>query len=62
MMPEEQRRGIRERDPAVVGQLSDKRRRQGSTHWETWEFCNNIEPITKAEFDEACRTWEEEYP
>lgn len=61
MKLEEQRQGIRERNPTVIGKLSDMRRRQGSTHWATWAFCNNIEPITKAEFDEACREWED-YP
>ena len=41
--------------------MVDRRRMAGSTHWETYEFLNNIEPITKADYDEICREWED-YP
>jgi len=54
-----QRKAIEDLDVPAIGKIVDKRRMQGSTHWETWEFCNNIAPISKAAFDETVRQWED---
>jgi len=57
-----QRKAIKDLDVPALGPIIDKRRKQGSTHWDTWRFLSNIHPISRAEFDEVCMEWENDWP